>query len=674
MNAAMKRALALTAVLVLCAGSRVGLANAPTRTAEEWLAWADGQIQQIIDIPDDQRTYENTIWAFDDVVARVMTELTFPQAMALLSPDAEERAYGNKVQALVSEWGIQLSLNEDVYRALKAYVDTNPRLEGEPARAVYFIMRDYRRAGMDLPPEKREELKKIQLELTDLSIEFNKNAQEDDTTVLLTREELEGMPEDWIEQQDVSAGLYVIRMDGPTVMRIWTLCPNETTRKKVWVAYKRQGGRENVRVLEKILKLRAKEADLLGYDSAADYQTEILMTKNADRVKAFYDEIRPLVREKSNKDYAYLRSLKRRDTGDPDAGFHAWDYWYYAAMAKRERYAVDMEVIRQYFPLESVMNGLFDISSTLFGVEFRDETQQAKSEGLPFWHEDVRFWRVYDTSTGELLGELYTDLFPRPNKRGGAFSWVFKSRKLWRDGTETIPRGVVQCNFTKPTDTKPSLLTHDEVTTLYHEFGHFLHGILTETTTVACEDVERDFVEVPSQMYENWCWDPDVLRTFARHYKTGEPLPDDLLQGMIDARQFASGMLAERQFYYGMVDQAYHSIGVGDDIDTTEIGLRLQDEVEQYDGVEGTYFEAGFTHLTNYIASYYGYMWSLVYSCDCFAKFKENGLLSPEEGMRYRKAILARGGLVDGMDMLRDYLGREPDMTAYLEHLGLEVD
>ncbi|MDY7108199.1 MAG: M3 family metallopeptidase [Planctomycetota bacterium] len=641
-------------------------------TVDEWLGWADGQIRQIIDVPDDQRTFQNTVGALDDVLARLLIELQFPQVLAVLSPDAEERAHGNKVEAALNEWLIQLNLNEDLYRAIKAYADSDPPLTGERKRLLYFIMRDYRRAGMELPPEQREELKKVQLELSDLSIEFNRNALEDETTVLLTPEELEGMPEDFLGQLDKAAGLYIVTLDGPVVMRIWTLCPSETARKKVWVAYKRQGGEKNVRVLEKILELRAKEADMLGYDHAADYRTEILMTKDADTVEAFYDELRPLVREKSNLDYAMLRDRKREDLNDPDAGFHAWDYWYYANLLKREQYAVDEELVREYFPLQQVMDGLFDISSTLFGIEIREETEQAKAEGIYFWHPDVRFFRIYDKQSGEMLGELYTDLFPRPNKRGGAFQWGFIPRKAWPDGTLTKPRAVVQCNFPKPTADKPSLLTHDNVTTLFHEFGHFLHSVLTETTTVGCENVERDFVEVPSQIYENWCWEPEVLRTFARHYETGEPIPDELVDGMIAARQFASGMLAERQFYYGLVDQAYHHLRAGEDINTTAIGLHLQDEVEQYDGVEGTYFEAGFTHLTNYVASYYGYQWSLVYSCDCFEKFKEMGLMNPKAGMRWRKAVLSRGGTVDGMNMIEDFLGREPQMTAYLEHLGLK--
>ncbi len=646
-----------------------------SQTWKEWLDWADARIQEVIDIPDDQRTYENTIGALDDMLARLEIETTFYHVMAYLSPVAQARELGNEVAEAKSAWFIDLGLNEDLYLAIKAYADTNPPLTGEKARLLKFMLRDYRRAGMELPPEKREELKEVQLELSKLSIEFPRNIREDETTTLLTAEELAGMPDDFLEGLERSADLYIVGMDGPTVMRIWMLCPSETTRKKVWVAYKREGGQKNVALFEKILKLRAKAASLLGYRHSADFQTEILMTKNADTVKAFYDQVRPLVRKKSDLDFAQLRDAKREDLGDPDADFFAWDYWYYENLLKKRDYTVDTEKIREYFPLEQVTEGMFDVFSTLFGINFVNETEKAKAEGLPFWHEDVVFYRTYDKASGEMLGEVYIDFHPRPNKASGAFQWGFMPRKVWLDGSITKPRAVVQCNFTKPTADKPSLLSHEEVTTLFHEFGHFLHTVLTEATTsrFSGTSTERDFVELPSQMYENWCWDADVLRTFALHYETGEPLPDELLEGMLAARQFASGMLAERQFYYGMIDQAFNLLQPGEDIDSTQITLDLQDEVEKYDGVEGTYVHAGFHHLTNYIASYYGYQWSLVYSCDCFQIFEEMGLMNPEAGMKFRKAILSRGGTVDGMDMLRNFLGREPQMDAYLKHLGLET-
>ncbi|MEW6071699.1 MAG: M3 family metallopeptidase [Planctomycetota bacterium] len=638
----------------------------------EWLAWADGEIERIVAVPAAERTYENTLGALDDVYARLTIELTFPQVLALLSPHAGDREIGNAVEAALNEWNIETGKREDLYGAIAAYAERRPPLAGERLRLLEHTMRDYRRDGMALPPAERETLKAIQKELSDLSIAFNKNAQEDETVVLLAPGELAGMPADFVAQLEEVAGLLAVPIDDSTATEVWRQCSDERTRKKLWVAYKRKGGQQNVGVLEQMLAQRAAEANLLGYAHSADFQTEILMSKNAAAVAAFYDQLRPLVRKKSDRDFAALRDLKRHDTGDPQAGFHPWDYWYYAAAAQREQYAVDMERVRQYFPLQQVVDGVFTISSTLYGLQFREATAEARAEGLYFWHPDVRFWRIYDGKTGEMLGELYTDLHPRPFKRGGAFFWDFVPRKVWMDGSVTTLRAVLQCNFTRPTPEKPSLLTHPEVTTLFHEFGHFLHGVLSRAETVGCGNCERDFVELPSQIFENWCWEPDVLRLYARHYQTGEALPDELLRGMIAARQFASGMLAERQYCYGLVDQAYNRLREGETIDVTQVGLDLQAEVEQYEAVPGTWFQSGFTHLTNYVASYYGYQWSLVYACACFEKYKELGMMNPAAGQRFAAAILSRAGTADGMDMLRDFLGGEPTMGAYLEYLGLE--
>jgi thimet oligopeptidase len=670
---ALRRALILGALALLATSTSAQLGKS-LEDYTKWLDWADVEIQKIIDVPDAERTYQNTLGALDDVNARVMIELTFPQAIGLLSPHASDREIGNLVEAALNDWDIETTKREDLYGAIKAFADSSPRLVGERARLLEFTMRDYRRAGMDLSAERREELKVIQREISQLSIEFNKNIQVDETTLLLTPAELESMSEEFRAQLQICAGLYVVPMDDATTTEIWRLCSDETTRKKVWVAYKRQGGAKNARTLEKILGLRAKAARILGYAHSADFQTEVLMTRNAETVAAFYEELVPLVRRKSNRDFAELRELKRRHTADSDADFLAWDYWYYAAMAQKEKYAVDMEQIRQYFPLPQVMDGLFQICTTLYGLEFKDATADARAEGIYFWHEDVQFWRIFEQETGELVGEIYTDLHPRPNKRGGAFFWDFIPRKVWMDGSLTTMRGVLQCNFTKPTADKPSLPTHTEVTTLFHEFGHGLHATLSQVETVGCGNCERDFVELPSQMFENWCWVPEVLRIYARHYQTGEVLPDELLQGMIKARQFASGMLAERQYYYGMVDQAYNHLTVGETIDTTQVGIDLEDRIEQYDGVEGTYFQSGFGHLTNYIASYYGYQWSLVYSFTCFEKYQELGMLNREAGRLFADSILSRGGTVDGMQMLSNFLGGPPTMDAYLEALGLEKE
>ncbi len=336
-----------------------------------------------------------------------------------------------------------------------------------------------------------------------------------------------------------------------------------------------------------------------------------------------------------------------------------------------------MERVREYFPLESVMDGLFSITQSLYGIEYTDITERARSEGRHLWHEGVSLYEVRDTATGEMLGEFYLDLHPRENKYGHAAQWGLGQHKVWADGRLSKPLAALVCNFTNPTPEKPSLLTHDEVETFFHEFGHCLHTILSEARywQFAGTSVERDFVEAPSQMFENWTWDRDVLRTFAKHYETGEVFPDDLLEGMVAARYLGSGMLAERQFFYGLFDMQCHLAADGI-VDTTKLGHDLWGElgagVELYAAVPETHFQSAFGHLTGYQAGYYGYQWSLVYACDMFQRFKELGMLDPAAGRYYRRNILARGGTLDGLDLVRNYLGREPEMDAYLEHLGLQ--
>jgi thimet oligopeptidase len=464
----------------------------------------------------------------------------------------------------------------------------------------------------------------------------------------------------------------------PQFKPIMDYCENEQTRHKMWLAYKRRAGTANVRVIEQILKLRAEAADLLGYDHPADYETEIKMTRNADAVVEFYRKLRPLVRKKALRDFEELVAAKRRHTGDRDAKFYAWDTDFYLNRIKKEKYAVDSELVREYFPLDAVLDGLFSITQNLYGLEYRDVTARARSKGKPLWHADARLYEVWDKATGEMLGEFYLDMHPRPNKYGHAAQWGLVQHKVWPDGSVSKPVAALVCNFAEPTADRPSLMSHDEVETFFHEFGHCLHTILSgsEYYRFSGTAVERDFVEAPSQMFENWVWNADVLATFARHYETGKPFPDDLLDGMIKARHLGSGMAAERQFFYGLYDLKCHLDPDGD-IDSTQLAMDLWDpageNVELYDPVPGTYFQSAFGHLTGYQAGYYGYQWSLVYACDMFQRFKELGMLSHDAGMYYRDKILSRGGTTDGMNLIRDYLGREPTMDAYLKHLGLDA-
>ncbi len=640
---------------------------------ESAIAEADEGIAAIIAIPDSKRTFENTLGALDDLLARVDGQTNMAQFMAYVSTDADERDASNAAQLRMESWMIDLSKNEDLYKAVKAYAASSPKLAGERSRLLEHTLRDYRRAGMELPKEQRDKLKEIEKTLSELAIQFETNIREDETVVGLTRDELAGVPEEFLDSCDRAGDLYIITMDYPSVDAVWKHCSVESSREKVRFAYVRRGGQKNVRLLERILKLRDEESTMLGYGNTVDYVVETRMAKNSAAVQKFYDELIPLVRKKAEKDYADLTAAKRKDTGNPNAVVQIWDRNYYEDYLLRTKYNVDSEEVRQYFPLEAVLDGLFSITQSLYGIEYRDVTASAGTPDRPLWHEDVKLYEVYDRKTGDMLGSFYIDLFPRDNKYNHAAQWGLRQHKVYMDGTVQKPLAALVCNFTKPTADKPSLMQHDEVETLFHEFGHCLHTILSEADlqSFAGTSVERDFVEAPSQMFENWVWDADVLATFSRHYQTGKPLPRDLLDRMISARHLNSGLFAMGQIWLGKIDNAYH-MAPGGNVDTTAVQFELSEQLLPYPPMPHTWFQAAFGHLMGYQAGYYGYMWSLVYASDMFQRFKELGMLNPEAGAYYRKKILARGGTMDGMDMVRDYLGREPDMRAFLKHLGLD--
>lgn len=470
----------------------------------------------------------------------------------------------------------------------------------------------------------------------------------------------------------MSNGVVLWGLDGPSYGPLMDYCENDQSRQKAWTLYRRRGGEKNVAVLEQLLKLRAEASHLLGFKNTVDFEIETRMAKNSENVAKFYSDLEPIVRKKAELDKAEFLESKKKRLKDPKADLNPWDYAFYKNLVKKQKYAVDSEKVSEYFPMGAVVNGLMTVAQSLFGIEMKDVTSNAKSLGLPVWHEDVKLYAITDKSTGELLGHMYTDLYPRPNKYNHAACWGLQSRKVWDDGKVQKPLAALVCNFTKPTADKPSLMPHDEVETFFHEFGHGLHQILTETKMgrFSGTAVARDFVEAPSQMLENWVWDPAVLKLFAKHYKTGQPIPDDLVAGMRKARTLGSGIETQGQLYLGEMDQAFHTVPSGE-VDTIKVANDVYERTTIYKAVPGTMFHASFGHLVGYEGAYYGYLWSLVFAQDLFTRFEDKGVLSPEAGMYYRKKILARGGSMDETDMLRDYLGREPRTDAFYRHLGL---
>jgi thimet oligopeptidase len=647
-----------------------------TKGVDAAIIEADKAVARIVSTPKAKRTFENTILAIDDLSTKLDTSTSTLIFLQNVSTDAKEREAARNAETKLSGWSIKLGKREDLYRAVTEFGERKVKLSGEYGRLYLHIQRDYRLGGMTLPKAKRDQLAALENRVQKLEQDYNTNIYEDPTTIVLSPEDLKGVPEDVLAEIEKANGLYLVKPDGPTYSAILDYAENPVTRQRVWTTYKRRGGEKNVKLLESALQIRSQMAGLLGYANWVDSVAETRMAKNSRNIAKFYEELRPLVRKKAQQDYDEFLAAKQKDLGTNGDRLYSWDYAYYNRLLLKEKYAVDAQKVAEYFPLDQVSKGLFNVASTLYGVTFKDVTARAKQLGLqPVWHPDVKLWEVSDKSNGKLIGHIYTDLFPRENKYNHAACWGLRPRKVWANGTVQTPVAALVCNFTKPTADKPSLMTHDEVTTYFHEFGHGLHNLLTETKVgrFSGTSVALDFVEAPSQMFENWCWDPTVLAQFAKHYKTGEVLPAETISGMIRARTLGSGLDTEHQIYYGMVDQAYH-LAKGGKIDTTKVGQDMLPQLELMPKPEGTFYQAAFGHLMGgYEGGYYGYLYSLVYAQDMQTRFTDKGILSPEAGAYYRKKILARGGSMDELDMLRDYLGREPNTAAFKKHLGLDT-
>jgi len=658
--------------LIACCLSLFATTSQASEVADVAIARCRAELEEIAAHDATERTFENTVAAFDDAVSRLYEDTLWTWFQLNVHPELDVRELGETTRRKVSDFAVEIFLHEGVFDGLKAYAATSPALEGEQARLLEHALRDFRRAGMELPAEKREQLRQLEFDINEIEQEFSTNIRDDETTVAFLREELEGMPDDFLENLERSGDLYLVPTKPSSTTPIFQNCSVAATRHKISLAYGRRAGLKNVSVLEKIIRFRKQKAELLGYPTIAHFVTEDRMAQSPERVFAFYEDLRPKLRAKAQADFDELLAAKREYTGDPDAELAAWDSTFFKTYLLEHEYRVDQKLVREYFPIEAVFEGLFSITQNLFGLEYRDVSDRAAERGRPLWHEDVRLYEVRDKSTDQLLGEFYTDLHPRPNKYNHAAQFPLVPRKKWADGTVSRPVVALVCNFTKPTAEKPSLLSHGEVETFFHEFGHCLHTILTEADYgyFSGTSVARDFVEAPSQMLENWVWDAEVLKTFTRHYETGEPFPDEMLEGMLRARHLRSGLDAEYQLYLGMMDMRFHTDPDGA-VDTTAVNEQTRAECLLLPSTPGTYSQAAFGHMTGYAAGYYGYLWSLVYAQDMFGRFRELGLLSPEAGAYYREKILSRGGTRDAIDLVTDYLGRAPSPDAFLQHLGL---
>ncbi len=640
------------------------------RATKYALEFSDQILSEILAIPDPERTFSNTIVPIDDIGAAIEAVWSPGYLMGSTHTDKAIRDEGQESSRRIQKYMTALALNEDLYNAVIAYSKSKEaqQLSGYKKKYLDETLLDYKRSGFGLPKEKREKVKQIFNELTDIGLSFNKNITEYQDTLFVSTEEIRGLPENYKRERLWKDGIYAIDMSYPSYVPFMELAESEAMRKELKFKFNNRAANTNLTVLNDLIRKRRELVDVLGYDTYAAYRTEDRMAKNTQTVWAFENNLKAKLRSKAEQDIAEMLVLKRERTGRDAQMINVWESSYYENLLLKEKYSLDPEEVRQYFEFNNVTAGLFTIYQRLFNVTFK------KVKNPSVWHHDVQMFEVFDNENDALIGRFYLDMFPRANKYGHAAAFSVTMGKMTADGYQK-PTTALVCNFPTPTEFQPSLLSHDEVETYFHEFGHLVHGVLTKAPLMshAGTSVARDFVEAPSQMLENWVWQKESLSLFAKHYKTGDVISDTLLDKMIAAKNVNSGTKALQQVFYAVLDFTLHD---GFDPDgeksTTDVVTQLQNEITLYPYQEGTHMEAAFGHLNGYGAAYYGYKWSEVYAQDMFSVFEAKGIMDANEGMRYRKVILEKGGTEEPLELVKAFLGREPNSEAFLKSMGLE--
>ncbi len=653
-------------------------ADEVTKAAEEALKAADAALDTLGKIDPKKVTFANTLGALDDIGYRVATAANRLYLTKETNPDAAIRKAAEEAVTRIEKWSVGLDYRDDVYRAISAYARTKPKLAGEQQRQLDYVLRDYRRAGLGLAPALRKEVERKRKELADLTNTFSTNITEAQVPVNFTREELEGMPEDFLASPKIKKS-----EDGKTYTlqanETWQFigvqdnAKNEVTRRKFYVAHDTLATELNGPLLNQIVALRAEIARLLGYKSWADYQIEPKMAKTGTAAMKFIEDLIKGVQPKFNAEVATIQKLKAADVADDKSKIMVWDWRYYVNQLKKQKYTVDAEALRVFFPMEKTIAGMFQTYETIFGLKFTQIEAPFK------WVDDLQLWMVADAKSGEPMGMFYLDLYPREGKYNHFAQFGIVEGKELQDGKYQRPTVALVCNFPPPQADKPSLLLHRDVETLFHEFGHALHSILTRAKIArfAGTSVPRDFVEAPSQMLENWVWDQKVLDTFAADYRDpSKKIPGDIIEKMKAAKLATVGMTYRRQFALAAIDLALHG----------PVKLNKQGEIDARAIVNATFervflpidpktdFGSGFGHLMGYDGGYYGYAWADAIAADMATVFKKapGGFFDKEAGLRLRTEIYQTGNAREVSESIEKFLGRKQSNDPFIESLGLD--
>ncbi|WP_428055017.1 M3 family metallopeptidase [Candidatus Avelusimicrobium fimicolum] len=621
----------------------------------------------LIAIPQAERTFENTIMGYERAFDNYGNALGMSGFLSYVSTDKQFRDAANDLQMQISQYMVDVATRRDVYKAIREYTDTNPRLDPVQAKLVKEMLIGFKNSGMDLNDADLEKFKALNKEKAEYIIKFDKNIQEYKDPLSVTQEQLRGLGEDYIQKlSKTDDGKYLVTLDYPDYVPFMQNADDEQARKELEFKFNRRGGQENVELLEKTLTLRREIARLLGYKNHAELRLEDRMAKNPKTVMAFLKDLQKKLKPLGKKEDKEMIAYKNSKTGKNSRTLYSWESGYWSNKFRKENLELDSEKIKEYFPSQVVIDGMLDLFGGVFGITF-------EPVDIPVWHPDVKAFKIKDKASGELVAYFYMDLYPREGKYKHAACFGLVEGEEKQDGTYQIPFVAIVANLNKPSGDTPSLLKHSEVETLFHEFGHVLHNALTKAKYSAFSgtSVSWDFVEAPSQMLERWAWDPQVLKKISKHYKTGEALPDDLIKRMIAAKNFGAGGMYLRQDFFAQYDMTLHTADTTPD--TTKLYFELTKKIRGLPLTKGTIPQASFGHIMGgYDAGYYGYLWSEVIAEDFFGEFKKNGIFNPETGLKFRREILEKGGTLDEEKMVENFLGRPADNKPFLKSIGLE--
>ena len=638
-----------------------------------YIAQAQEAINTLIKRNDTERTFENTAKALDDVLALSNLAIAHRvyEALELLHPDELIRNAAHDAYITIQAfWVDQVISNKALCNAFMAYTSQQKEFEGLSAQERYFItdtIDSFKREGLFLPDETLARVNALRKELAALSADFDRNIAQDNRVIYVKHEELTGLGEDFIGTlQKNDAGLYILGVDYPTYFRVMENCSVSETRRKLYDAFNNRAYPANNDILKTIIQKRDELAHLLGYLNFAQCDIDSQMAQTPEKAHTFLANLAEKATKKFEAEIERLIAhLPESVSLTQDGKLKPWDIAYIQNEYKKNNFNLDEQKIAEYFPMQKTIDELLDIYRQFFSIEFKE----VPASGL--WHEDVRMVRVLNQQ-GDLIGTLMLDLYPRPNKYSHAAHTTIIPGAFKKDGSLIPDVSIVMANFSKPTATQPSLLKRSEVQTFFHEFGHALHAILgaTEIASLSGTSTKRDFVELPSQMLEEWLLDKQILKKVSGHYITGESLPEDIIDTIIQLKNLSSGHFVIRQVYLSNIALSYFGPGENKDPHIIMEKLLLQ-FLPQIKFDPNNNFYASFGHLTGYGAKYYGYLWSKVFALDIFATIKKKGLLNPAIGHRYVKEILSKGGAQDPNELLYNFLEREPNSKAFFDEMGL---